>query len=303
MGSASAELQPSGTRRQARPLRSANVDSCRSQQPSLNDESSACRTAKSRPDPNAVRPDPGYAGGMRMSRAIVLLLVGLCVAPLGAQAPSFVDAYREPVARRDRGGHGRPVRVEPPGAAHRHVRPPPQRLAGARRRHRLVGDDDESRRLRRGLDRPGEGPEVGPRRRVARPGRAARAPHPDAGPGHERGHARRRPRGRPARRRQLRRARAPQRRGARPHRAVQRAVSRLRPDRRLSHQRRLAGRSARRGRDAGALGRPRRPAHASHRHAVLSRRRARRFRRPRSRPKTRSGSRAWPAAVSACACA
>ncbi len=38
-------------------------------------------------------------GGMRMRRAAGLLLVGLGVAPLGAQAPTFVETYREPAAR------------------------------------------------------------------------------------------------------------------------------------------------------------------------------------------------------------
>lgn len=36
---------------------------------------------------------------MRMSRSIVLVAVVLGAMPLGAQSPSFIDAYREPVAR------------------------------------------------------------------------------------------------------------------------------------------------------------------------------------------------------------
>lgn len=36
---------------------------------------------------------------MRMSRLIVLVTVVLGASPLGAQSPSFIDAYREPVAR------------------------------------------------------------------------------------------------------------------------------------------------------------------------------------------------------------
>ena len=75
------------------------------------------------------------------------------------------------------------------------------RLSGSRALEDAIAwsvADDEGGRVRQVLDRSGEGPEVGPRRRDARPGRAARASHSDARPRHERRHAAGRHRGRPA---------------------------------------------------------------------------------------------------------
>ena len=241
--------------------------------------------------------------GMRMSRAIGFLALSLCVAPAGAQGPSFIDAYREPVARviaaatADQFAWNRLALLTDTFG---------HRLSGSQALEDAIAwsvDDDEGRWLRPGLDRPGEGAEVGPRRRVARPDCSAHAPHTDARSRHERRHAARRHRGR----RCSSSAASPNSSAAARRRADASccstrpiaATGRRSPTAPTAPRRRL---STARSRcscarwDLTACGR-RTPACSPIAPAC------RRSPPPRSRPKTHSASRAWRLAASGCACA
>ena len=82
------------------------------------------------------------------------------------------------------------VRVGTARGARRHVRPPPQRIAVARRRHPMGGEADEDGRSGERAHGAGEGPALGPRPRERRDRRPPPACDGDARPRQQRGHAR-----------------------------------------------------------------------------------------------------------------
>ena len=153
-----------------------------------------------------------------------------------------------------------------------------------------------------GPDGPGEGPALGPRRRVARADRAAPSAAADARASASRASARRPTASRPTCSSST----------ASPSSSARSAEARGRSSlfnapyqgygQTVAYRTNGASQAAeaRRARDARALGRPRRPPHAAHRHADLSRGRAEDSRRGDHRRRRRSGSRAWRRAASAC---
>ena len=92
---------------------------------------------------------------------------GVGVHRTGRQDPRAVGDGGRGVSRArrtdSRGGHRRSLRLESPGAADRHVRPPPERLAALEDAIGVGGRPDPQGRARRGVDRSGEGAEMGPR--------------------------------------------------------------------------------------------------------------------------------------------